>query len=103
MTPKMLNTALPTIVPIPKSLLVTKVPMILVNNSGALVPKKNEKNKAFFLQIINISLLKGISFFPPFLRKCQVLNISMSFKSLLGNTIFGIDGFKEHGKSFLKL
>lgn len=48
MTPKMLNTALPTIVPIPKSLLVTKVPMILVNNSGALVPKKNEKNKAFF-------------------------------------------------------
>ena len=31
-------TYLPTIVPIPRSLLVTKVPMMLVKNSGALVP-----------------------------------------------------------------
>ena len=37
-TPKMLKTALPTMVPIPRSLLVTKVPIILVKNSGALVP-----------------------------------------------------------------
>ena len=30
---------LPTIVPIPRSLLVTNVPIMLVKNSGALVPK----------------------------------------------------------------
>ena len=40
MTPKMLNTALPTMVPIPKSLLVTKVPIMFVKSSGALVPEK---------------------------------------------------------------
>ena len=36
---KKLINYLPTIVPIPRSLLVTNVPMILVKNSGALVPK----------------------------------------------------------------
>ena len=47
-TPNMLNTALPTIVPMPKSLLVTKVPIILVNSSGALVPIDREnKNNNF--------------------------------------------------------
>ena len=39
MTPKMLKTALPTMVPMPRSLLVTKVPIMLVKNSGALVPE----------------------------------------------------------------
>ena len=38
MTPNMLNTALPTIVPIPRSVWVTKVPMMLVKNSGDDVP-----------------------------------------------------------------
>ena len=42
-TPKMLNTALPTMVPIPKSLLVTKVPIMFVKSSGALVPAKKKK------------------------------------------------------------
>ena len=32
---------LPTIVPIPRSLLVTNVPIMLVKNSGALVPDLN--------------------------------------------------------------
>jgi len=38
MTPNMLKTAVPTIVPIPKSVSVMKVPMTLVKNSGELVP-----------------------------------------------------------------
>ncbi len=37
-TPKILNTALPKIVPIPRSLSVTKVPMMFAKNSGELVP-----------------------------------------------------------------
>lgn len=38
MTPKMLKTADPTMVPMPRSLLVMKVPMTLAKNSGELVP-----------------------------------------------------------------
>ena len=38
-TPKMLKTAEPTMVPMPKSFLVTKVPITLAKNSGELVPK----------------------------------------------------------------
>ncbi len=38
MTPKMLKTALPTIVPMPRSLSVTNVPMMFAKNSGELVP-----------------------------------------------------------------
>ena len=38
MTPKMLKTALPTMVPMPRSVWVTKVPMMLVKNSGDDVP-----------------------------------------------------------------
>ena len=50
-TPKMLNTALPTMVPIPKSLLVTKVPIMFVKSSGALVPaKKKVGNPGFFFK-----------------------------------------------------
>jgi len=39
MTPKILKTALPSIVPMPRSLSVTKVPIMLAKNSGELVPK----------------------------------------------------------------
>ncbi len=39
-TPNMLKTAEPTIVPMPKSLSVTNVPITLVKNSGELVPVK---------------------------------------------------------------
>ena len=48
-TPKMLKTALPTMVPIPRSLLVTKVPIILVKNSGALVPVMTNYKSVNFL------------------------------------------------------
>ena len=45
----MLKTALPTMVPIPRSLLVTKVPIILVKNSGALVPVMTSYKTVNFL------------------------------------------------------
>ena len=53
MTPKMLKTALPTIVPIPRSLSVTKVPMMLVKNSGELVPKLRKYCKNYLQGIVS--------------------------------------------------
>ena len=55
MTPKMLKTALPTMVPMPKSLLVTKVPMMLVNNSGAEEPAAIKVAPATSLDMCNVS------------------------------------------------
>ena len=58
-TPKMLKTALPTMVPIPRSLLVTKVPIILVKNSGALVPVMKSYETVNFLSNVAINSMKS--------------------------------------------
>jgi phosphoribosylcarboxyaminoimidazole (NCAIR) mutase len=48
MTPKMLKTADPTMVPMPKSVSVTKVPITLAKNSGLLVPVNPKKYHQVF-------------------------------------------------------